>query len=201
MYLTRSSSILWQTLTKALNYPLKNKNEQRFLYEHLELLDRQYCLQVDQHLWQSYSDIASQKHVWPVSSFFQMTPLDQLLFYVQDQLFAMAKTNDFELCQQYLISYLTNIQKHLSHCLMELAKHSQFYPIQALPFDQVELRLQAFVDRERKYLSVRNHELLDHFKDDIRATEQFRMISTSFSHHINPQVGVDRDLNRNWIFS
>ena len=70
MYLTRSSSILWQTLNKSLNYSLKKTNEKKFIYERLELLDQQYCLEVDQHFWQSYFDLGLQKHVWPVSIFF-----------------------------------------------------------------------------------------------------------------------------------
>jgi hypothetical protein len=67
MYLMRSSSILYQILSKALNYTLKEKNEQRFMYVQLELLDQQYCLEMDQQLWQSYLDIGLQHHIWPVS--------------------------------------------------------------------------------------------------------------------------------------
>ena len=80
MYLARSSSILWQTLTKPLNYSVKDQNEQRFLYERLELLDQQYCLRVDQQLWQSYFDIGLQKHVWPVGLVFKVIPILTLLF-------------------------------------------------------------------------------------------------------------------------
>ncbi len=71
MYLTRSSSILCQILNKTLNYSLKKKDEQRFIYRQLELLDQQYCLQKDQELWQSYLDIGLQQRIWPVSLSFQ----------------------------------------------------------------------------------------------------------------------------------
>jgi hypothetical protein len=67
MYLTRSSSILCQILNKTFNYKLKNKDEQRFIYQQLELLDQQYCLKQDKELWQSYLDIGLQQHIWPVS--------------------------------------------------------------------------------------------------------------------------------------
>jgi hypothetical protein len=195
MYLTRSSSILWQTLTKPLNYSLKEKNEQRFIYERLELLDQQYCLQVDQHLWQSYFDIGLQKHVWPVSIFFKIIPISTLFFLcIKDQLYTMAKTNDFELSKQYLMNYLQNIEKHLRHCQMELTKHSQSYPIRTLPFDQVELCLKQFVDGERKYLLTRNNEQLVHFKDDIHGKDLFKMISIHFSQ-LYPQVNSDIDFN------
>lgn len=49
---------------------------------------------------------------------------------------------------------------HEVNVIVELTKHSQSYPIRPLPFDQVELRLKEFVDRERKYLSTRNNEQL-----------------------------------------
>ena len=57
MYLTRSPSILYQMLHTSLNYTFKKKDEQRFMYERLELLDQQYCLQMNQQLWQSYLNI------------------------------------------------------------------------------------------------------------------------------------------------
>jgi hypothetical protein len=109
----------------------------------------------------------------------------------------MAKTNDFELSKEYLTNYLQNITKHLSRCQMELTKHSQSYPIKALLFDQVELRLKEFVDHERKYLSTRNNEQLNNFKDDIHAKELFKMISTYFSRINPPQVNIDTNLNQN----
>ncbi len=120
-----------------------------------------------------------------------------LFFYfnIKDQLYAMTKTNGFELSKEYLTNYLQNIKKHLSQCHMELTKHSQSYPIRTLPFDQVELRLKEFVDCERKYLSKRNNEQLNNFKDDIHAKDLFTMISTHFSQ-INPQVNINIDFNQ-----
>jgi hypothetical protein len=70
MYLTRSPSILCQILNKALNYSLKKKDEKQFIFVRLQLLDQQYCLDMDQKLWQSYLDIGLQQHLWPVSLFF-----------------------------------------------------------------------------------------------------------------------------------
>jgi hypothetical protein len=69
MYLKRSSTILFQMLNKTLNYTLKIKNEKDFMYTRIDLLDQQYCLEVHQQLWQSYLDIGTQKHIWPVSLF------------------------------------------------------------------------------------------------------------------------------------
>ena len=70
MYLKRSSSTLFQMLNKTLNYILKKKNEQKYIYVRLNLLDQQYCLKVDEQLWQSYLDIGLQQHLWPVGLFY-----------------------------------------------------------------------------------------------------------------------------------
>ena len=102
----------------------------------------------------------------------------------------MAKTNDFELCQEYLITHLQNIAKQLSECQSKLTTHSQLCPITALPFDQIEHRLKQLVDRERNYLSTRNEAQLIQFRDRIREQELMDTISTSFPL-MNGQVELD----------
>ncbi|CAF3073866.1 unnamed protein product [Rotaria socialis] len=51
MYLTRSSSILYEILNKTSNYSLKKKDEKQFINVRLQLLDQQYCLEKDRQLW------------------------------------------------------------------------------------------------------------------------------------------------------
>ncbi|CAF4078673.1 unnamed protein product, partial [Rotaria sordida] len=163
MYLTRSSHILCQILNKTLNYSLKKKDEQQFIYLQLELLDQQYCLERDQELWQSYLDIGIQQHIWP------------------DQLYTMAKTNDFDLCKEYLMNSIQNIKKQLNQYQLELAKQQfRTCPIIELSFEQIEHRLKELVNRERKYLSKRNNKQLIKFKDDFYEKELFKTISTYF---------------------
>jgi len=57
MYLKKSSITLFQALRRYLKHPLKNEIEQKFIYLRLQLLDRQFCLDLNRHLWQSYLDI------------------------------------------------------------------------------------------------------------------------------------------------
>lgn len=86
MYLTRSSSIFDQILRKIFNDSIKTIDEKRFLYTRLELLDQQYCLETDQHLWQSYLDIGLQKHIWPVSiSFYYKLFLHYIFSFLHNQ--------------------------------------------------------------------------------------------------------------------
>ncbi|CAF3341725.1 unnamed protein product [Rotaria socialis] len=164
MYLTRSSFELCEILNKTLNYSLKKTDEKQFIHVRLQLLDQQYCLEIDQQLWQSYLDIGLQQHLWP------------------DQFYTMLKTNDFDLCKQYAMNYIENNKKQLNHCQFELAKQEQQYQtclIQGLSFEYIESRLKELVDRERKYLSKRNNDKLIKFKDDISEKKLLPTISTT----------------------
>ncbi|CAF5229415.1 unnamed protein product, partial [Rotaria magnacalcarata] len=113
-YLKRLPLTFFPVLSKKLNYTLKKNDERRIFYARLDLLDQQYCLEIDQHLWQSYLDIGSRKQIWP------------------DQLYTMANANDFNLCQEYLINYINDIKQQLHQCQMELTKLYQSRPIATL---------------------------------------------------------------------
>ncbi|CAF1272421.1 unnamed protein product [Didymodactylos carnosus] len=175
MYLMRSSAILYQILSTALNHKLKKKDEQTFMYEQLELLDKQYCLEMEQQLWQSYFDVGLKYHIWP------------------DQLYTMANTNDFQLCKEYLINYLQNIKTQLGQYQIELTKHFQSCPvIPKLSFDQIQHCRKELVDRERKYLSMRNNGQLIKFKDNIDETNLFNSICTSSLIHDQQNESIQR---------
>ncbi|CAF5222897.1 unnamed protein product, partial [Rotaria magnacalcarata] len=113
---------------------------------------------------QSYLDIGLQQHLWP------------------DQFYTMAKTNDFDLCKQYVMNYIENNKRQLNHCHFELTKQEQQFQtcqIKELSFEQMEQQLKELVDRERKYLSKRNNDKLIKFKDDISQKQRLTTISTS----------------------
>ncbi|CAF2033706.1 unnamed protein product [Rotaria magnacalcarata] len=98
----------------------------------------------------------------------------------------MAKTNDFDLCKQYVMNYIENNKKQLNHCQFELTKQEQQFQtcsIKELSFEQMEQRLKELVDRERKYLSKRNNEKLLKFKDD--SSEKQRLTTASTNSPMN----------------
>ena len=68
-YLRQSPHLVFQALSQQLNYQLNKKDEQLFIHLRLQLFDRQYRLDVDQHLWQSCLDLGCQENLWPVSYF------------------------------------------------------------------------------------------------------------------------------------
>jgi hypothetical protein len=95
----------------------------------------------------------------------------------------MTKTNDFDLCKQYVMNYIENNKKQLNHCQFELTKQQeqqfQTCPMIELTFEQMEQRLKELVDRERKYLSKRNNDKLIKFKHDISEKQLLKTISTA----------------------
>ena len=58
-YLKRLSRILIQALRLQLDHRLKKKIERIFVYKRLQLLDKQYCLELRRSLWQSCMDCGS----------------------------------------------------------------------------------------------------------------------------------------------
>ncbi|CAF1382181.1 unnamed protein product, partial [Rotaria magnacalcarata] len=177
IYLKRSPMILIQMLTNIINYNFKKKEEQIFLCHRLDLLDKHYYLQVYQQLWQSYFDIGIQQHRWP------------------NQLYAMAKTNDFQICQQYLDNYINTIRKEIDTCHIQLNNQAQSYPMTTLSLDQLDHYLKAFVDCQQKYLSMRNNKQLQKFIDDFHEKQLFETISTHRLNSIDQNQYINRLMN------
>ncbi|CAF1563796.1 unnamed protein product, partial [Rotaria magnacalcarata] len=174
IYLKRSPMILIHMLTNIINYNFKKKEEQIFLCHRLDLLDKHYYLQVHQQLWQSYLDIGIEKHRWP------------------NQLYAMTKTNDFQICQKYLDNHINTIKKEIDTCLIQLNNQAQSYPVTTLSLDQLDHYLKEFVDCQRKYLSTRNNKQLQKFIDNFHENELFQTIST---YRLN-SIDQDQYINR-----
>ena len=66
-YLTQSPHFIFKNLSQQLNCPLNKKEVQIFVHLRLQLFDRQFRLDLDRHLWQSYLELGSQEQYWPVS--------------------------------------------------------------------------------------------------------------------------------------
>ncbi|CAF1442759.1 unnamed protein product [Rotaria sp. Silwood1] len=110
---------------------------------------QQYCAEIQLQLWQSCLDIALQPHIWP------------------EQVYAIAKTNNFNIGREYVMNSIHNIKQQLIQCQLELSKQSKLCPITMLPLDQIDHSLEKMVGYERKYLSIRNHHQLLQFKEKI----------------------------------
>ncbi|CAF4890970.1 unnamed protein product, partial [Rotaria socialis] len=185
MYLKRLPLTFFPILSKKLNYTLKKKNERRIFYARLDLLDQQYCLEVDQHLWQSYLDIGLRKQIWP------------------DQLYTMANTNNFNVCQEYLINYINDIKQQLHQCQMELTKLYQSRPIATLSMNEVDRCLKEFIVCQRKYLSIRNNNQLVNFQDDLSEKELFTLVSaysltTNQNEHMHQLITIREQQVKIW---
>ncbi|CAF0855175.1 unnamed protein product [Didymodactylos carnosus] len=118
--------------------PIK-KEEQIFIYEQLELLDQQYCLEMDQQLWQSYLDIDLQHHIWPANSerkYLSMRNNDELFKFKDDiyekDLFKTISTSPLLNNQQneYLNRLITTREKQAGtwkeQLILEIRIHCKF---------------------------------------------------------------------------
>lgn len=184
MYLKRLSSKLYESLSKSLNYSWTRKNEKQYVDARLELLDKQYFLEVHQQLWQSYVNIGLQKRIWPVSVFIRvliLSSIKHLFCLFKDQLYKMAKSNDFELCHRYIQNHMKHIQQDLSVCEIELRKLSQSCPIATLTIDHIDHCLKAFVIDQRAYLLERNQRDMMHFQNDVTENELYHIV---FNNHL-----------------
>ncbi len=75
-YLMQSPHLVFETLSQQLNCQLNKKGEQMFIHLRLQLFDRQYRLDVDQHLWQSCLNLGCQEKLWPVGYVFLLNSYD-----------------------------------------------------------------------------------------------------------------------------
>lgn len=92
----------------------------------------------------------------------------------------MAKTNDFELCRQFLISYIETMKQQLDDYVKQLTEQITTCSMTDLSFEELDQILKQFVDRQRNYLSRRNNETLNRFKQNIQNNHIFQSISTYY---------------------
>ncbi|CAF4359000.1 unnamed protein product, partial [Adineta steineri] len=134
-YLKKSSNILFQSLRLQLEEKLNTKVQQRFLHYRLQLIDQQHRLNLHQDLWQSYRTLGCEQQIWP------------------NQVYKLAKTNQHELCQDFVSNRLTEFNQQFDQCTTELLTQSQSCPSKLLPIDELDKKLKEFVSLEQKYLS------------------------------------------------
>ena len=158
-YLKSPSSLLFSTLRRQLNHRLSNKIEQRFIYNRLRLLDRQYRLQLHQTIWQSYLNIGSKQQLWP------------------KQAYKMAKTDEHILCHQFVTNHLSQIQSQLEKCSTGLKAQSDACPLALLPLDRIDQHLIGFIQSQENHLSTKMDSHLNRYKAQIDESELWKKLS------------------------
>ena len=66
-YLRMPRHLLLRSLQLQLNFPLKQENEQNYVIRQVQLINEQFCVDRLRYLYQSYWDLGSSAHIWPVS--------------------------------------------------------------------------------------------------------------------------------------
>ena len=94
----------------------------------------------------------------------------------------MAKTNDFQICRQYLDNYINTMKKEIDACHIQLNNQAQSYPLTTLSLDQLDHYLKEFVECQRKYLSMRNNKQIQRFIDNF---DEKKLLETISTHRLN----------------
>lgn len=76
--------LIFQALSQQMNCSLNKNNEQMFIHLRLQLFDRQYRLDVDRHLWESYLDLGCKEKFWPVSCFWYIEDKNSSTYHLMD---------------------------------------------------------------------------------------------------------------------
>ena len=90
----------------------------------------------------------------------------------------MTKTNEHQLCEEFVKHYLHDIIRQLNECHVELITQSRSYPSTFLPLETFDNSLKEFVYLQRKYLSKIINDQLARFKDVIHDKELLDKLST-----------------------
>ncbi|CAM4987477.1 unnamed protein product [Rotaria socialis] len=180
-YLKVSWNTLMNNLKIHLKSPLKKRNEQKFVYARLYLFDEEFTLDLDQYLWKSYLDLGSQQQqqqqpeVWP------------------SEVYRMAKTNEPDLCKQYIVEYLNEIKIHLDLCRIKLNTQAQSW-ISTLPsLEILDDNLKQYVRLQNKHLSTTIDKQLARYKNVLEEKKVLQQIS--FYLTPNDQVLMDELIN------
>ncbi|CAF1578045.1 unnamed protein product, partial [Adineta steineri] len=177
-YLRASSQALMNTLRKHLNHPLKKRSEQKFVCSRLHLFDEEFALDLNRYLWQSYLEIGSQQQqpqIWP------------------NKVYRAAKTNESNLCQQYIVDSLNQTKIHLDLCYAKLNTQAQSW-ISTLPsLDILDDNLKKFVRQQKKHSSTRINKQLKQYKDVLEENKSFQHISLYLTP--NDRILVDELIN------
>ncbi|CAF4131232.1 unnamed protein product, partial [Adineta steineri] len=172
IYLQRSSWILFQTLSKRLNYSLNDKHKQ-YIYTRLTILDHIYCLEVHLQLCKSFLEIGRTEHHWP------------------EEVRMLSKTNDYELCFQYFTNYIGQLNEQINLYETELTTQLSSYLMIPISVNQVDTCLKEYVNHQRQYLVTKNSNQLTKLQDEIQANKLYETIMTSYPN-LNPNQFIDQ---------
>ncbi|CAF1592229.1 unnamed protein product, partial [Adineta steineri] len=99
----------------------------------------------------------------------------------------LSKTNDYELCNEYLTNYIIQLNEQINQYQTELTTQLSSYSMVPLSVDQVDSCLKEYVDHQRHYLLTKNNKQLAKLQDEIQANKLYETIMTSYPNLISNQ--------------
>ncbi|CAF1538627.1 unnamed protein product, partial [Adineta steineri] len=103
----------------------------------------------------------------------------------------LSKTNDYELCFQYLTNYIEQLNEQINQYEKELATQLSSYSMIPISVNQVDTCLKEYVNHQRQYLVTKNSNQLAKLQDEILANKLYETIMTSYPS-LNPNQFIDQ---------
>lgn len=182
-------NLFFQTLRLYIHHSLKKKKEKQYVHKRLQLLDRQYRLELHRNLWQSYLTLGSQHQLWAVSIrllFFFLSILSasfsiffSLSFFAKNQVCKLAKTNQHTSCQQFVTNRLTTLSQEYDQYTMKLIAQSHACPSTLLPLNILDQNLLKFVHLQVKYILNKINAQLTRYKEMLHEKELYQNLFNS----------------------
>lgn len=88
----------------------------------------------------------------------------------------MAKTDDHEVCERFVIGHLTELHQQYDQCTLELFNQVQLCPSGLLSLETLDQSLKTFVDIQEKYIFTKMTAQLNRYQDKIHEKELFSQL-------------------------
>ncbi|CAF1366004.1 unnamed protein product [Adineta ricciae] len=158
-YLQMPKKLLLHSLRLQLNHRIRKKKEKSFILSRLQLLDRQFCIDTDQYLYQSYFVDGSQHKIWP------------------DDIIDMAQIDNYEHVEKFIKGYLIQLQEKFDQCTTQLINQALSCP-KSIDLLLIENQLKEFVRLHHLDLTRKTYFQVNKFKDHIYEKELFQQLSS-----------------------
>ncbi|CAF4251458.1 unnamed protein product, partial [Adineta steineri] len=138
-----------------------------------QTLNHKYCLEVHLKLCKSFLEIGRTEHHWP------------------EEVRLLSKTDDYELCFQYLTNYIEQLNEQINQYQIELTTQLSSYSMIPVSVNHVDTCLKEYVNHQRHYLLTRNDKQLATFQDEILANKLYETIIISYPN-LNTNQFIDQ---------
>ncbi|CAF4011185.1 unnamed protein product, partial [Adineta steineri] len=163
-YLHMPKKLLLHSLRHQLNHRIKKRKEKSFILSRIRLLDQQFCISMDQYLYQSYYADGFHYKIWP----------DDIIKMIQTTTMTTI-TDNYEHIENYVKDHLNQLQYKFDQSTTQLINQALSCP-KSMELSLIESQLKKFVRLHHLDLSRKINFQINTFQDHIREKELFQLL-------------------------